>query len=93
VRPLKKFLVAPVLLVVLVPAVSVIASQVIGGSRQNVHGTIRGHQPTRAAMTIWERIRDPKGWWQRRLRQFSGRSHNGWSHSFRYRELYRRRRL
>ena len=66
-RPLKKFLVAPLLLVVLVPAVSVIPSQVIGGSRQNVHGTIRGHQRTRAAMTIWERIRDPKGWWQSRL--------------------------
>ena len=66
-RPLKKFLVAPVLLVVLVPAVSVIPSQVIGGSRLNVHGTTRGHQRTRAAMTIWERIRDPKGWWQSRL--------------------------
>src|SRR5258708_23914533 len=66
-RPLKKFLVAPVLLVVLVPVVSVIPSQVIAGSRQNVHGAIRGHHRTRAAMTIWERMRDPKGWWQSRV--------------------------
>ena len=66
-RPLKKFLVAPVLLVVLVPIVSVIPSQVIVGSSQNVHGTIHGHQRTRRAMTIWERMRDPKGWWRSRL--------------------------
>ena len=66
-RPLKKSLVVPVLVIVLVPVVSVIPSQVVAGSRQNMHGTIRGHQRTRPAMTIWERMRDPKGWWQSRL--------------------------
>ena len=66
-RPRKKFLVAPVLLVVLVPVVSVIPSQVIVGSPQNVHGTIHGLQRTRRAMTIWERMRDPRGWWRSRL--------------------------
>ena len=66
-RPRKKFLVAPVLLVVLVPVVSVIPSQVVVGSRRNVRGTIQGHQGSHRPMTIWERMRDPRGWWRSRL--------------------------
>jgi FG-GAP-like repeat len=60
--PLKMFLAACVLLVV-----SVVPSQAVAGSRRNVRGTTRGHQGTRPPVTIWERMRDPRGWWQSRF--------------------------
>lgn len=61
-KPLKMFLVACVLLVV-----SVVPSQAVASTRWNAHGKIQGYQRTRPPVTIWERMRDPRGWWQSRL--------------------------
>ena len=60
--PPKIFLAACVVLVV-----SVVPSQAVAGSRRNVRGTTRGHQGSHPPVTIWERMRDPRGWWQSRL--------------------------
>src|ERR1700694_693990 len=61
---LKMFLVTSLFL-----SVPVMPSQVISVTRQNqnVNATMRRSQPGYQPRTIWERMRDPKGWWQGRL--------------------------
>jgi hypothetical protein len=58
---------ACVVLVVSVLVVAVMPSQVVAGARPNAHRTIKGNRRTRPPMTIWDRMRDPRGWWQSRL--------------------------
>jgi hypothetical protein len=66
VKPL--FLLVPVLVVpvLIVPAVQ---SQVatIARPRENAPGLFRGHRRAHRPRTIWERMQDPRGWWQSRF--------------------------
>jgi FG-GAP-like repeat len=66
VKPLRTFLVAGVLLgsVLMVPAVP---WQRAAGAGHELYAAVRGHQRTRPPATIWERMSDPRGWWQSRL--------------------------
>ena len=58
----------PVLLVlVLVAPVVQSRAAAIARPNKNVPGMTPGRQGTHRPRTIWERMRDPKGWWQGRL--------------------------
>lgn len=72
-KPVKMFVVGCVLLVMSAPVVSGTPSHAVAGTRRDVH---RGHQSDRPPRTIWERMRDPRGWWQSRLAKSDQRGGN-----------------
>lgn len=65
-KPMKIFLVNA-LLILSLPVVGVMASRMTAGAHQATRGTIGRSPLVRPPMTIWERMRDPRGWWQSRL--------------------------
>jgi hypothetical protein len=72
VKPLKMIPEARILFVLAVLVASVIPSQAVAATRQAVHGQTvsargAGHKRSRSPVTIWERMQNPKGWWQSRL--------------------------
>ena len=67
--PVARFLlIVPVLVVtVLAEPATQMQAAAIARTRPNVLGLSRGHARPHPPRTIWERMRDPRGWWQSRL--------------------------
>ena len=64
------------------PAVESAAGPTVAPRQKNTQFATRKNRGNRPPVTVWERMRDPKGWWQSRLARGTSRSASSRLRSF-----------